>query len=167
MMSTRPGFSLIRPIVIIACAAIVLVILFIVFNPARRIRMRRNATRATDVALILSAVQAYRTTNGTLPPGIDTDGEHVQIIGRNPGSCGVIVCADYALPATGCTIENLATSLQPFIATLPADPKTGTDSDTRYFINRDAGNGVTVGACDPESEDPSDALPPPILEATE
>jgi len=167
MMSNRPGFSLIRPIVIVACAAIVLVILFIVFNPARRIRIKRNATRATDIALILSAVQAYRTENGTLPPGIDTDAERVQLIGRNPGSCGVITCADYVLPTTGCTIEHLGASLQPFIATMPADPKTGTDSDTRYFINRDAGGGVTVGACDPESEDPSDALPPPVLEVTE
>ncbi len=131
------------------------------------IRVNRNARRTKDVALIMQAVQAYYSGNGSLPPGIDTDAGSVQIIGSNAGICAVIACPRYALPASQCAIGDLGTSLRPYLENIPADPKTGTDSDTRYFINQDARQVVTVGACDPESEDPSDVLPPPVIEVTQ
>ncbi|MDO8468330.1 MAG: type II secretion system protein [Candidatus Peribacter sp.] len=166
-MDNRNGFSLLRLIVLIACAAIALVIIFIVLNPAKRIRLNRNSRRTADVTAILQATQAYRSEQGTLPPGIDTDTASVQMIGRNPGDCGAITCQGHRLPASDCAIRNLDESLQPYLQNMPMDPKSGSESDTRYFINRDAQQAVTVGACNAESEDPSDASPPPVIEVTQ
>jgi len=166
-MHNRNGFSLLRLIVLIACVAIALVIAFIVLNPAKRIRQNRNARRTADVATILQAVQAYRSGRGTLPPGIDADAASVQIIGRNPGDCGSIACGGHALPASDCVIRDLDASLQPYLKNMPMDPKSGSESDTRYFINQNEQHAVTVGACDAESEDPSDASPPPVIEVTQ
>ncbi|MDD4286858.1 MAG: hypothetical protein PHO20_05715 [Candidatus Peribacteraceae bacterium] len=168
-MSHRSNFSLTRFIVLIALAAIAMIIIFILADPARRIRANRNARRAADVTAILNAVQAYQSAKGTLPPGIDTDAKSVQIIGAHPGDCAVIACPGHALPEMSCTLEDLEGNLQPFLGQFqfPTDPKTGTDSDSRYFINQDARHAVTVGACDAETEDLSNEETPPAIEVTQ
>ncbi|MDD5103246.1 MAG: type II secretion system protein [Candidatus Peribacteraceae bacterium] len=167
LMINRYGFSLIRLIVLIACIAIAAVMIFIALNPARRIRANRNARRTADVTAILQATQAYVSENATLPPDIDTDVGSVQLIGRNPGDCATIRCPGHALPAEHCAIPDLDASLQPYLGNMPADPKSGSESDTRYFINQDANHAVTVGACDAETEDLSDTTAPPIIEMTQ
>lgn len=166
-MNNRYGFSLIRLIVLIAFVAIIAAIIFIVVNPTKWIRANRNARRTSDVTAILQATQAYLSEKGTLPPGIDTDAASVQIIGRNPGDCAVISCRGRALPASGCTIRDLDVSLQPYLKNMPMDPKSGSESDTRYFINQDARHAVTVGACDTENEDPGDTSSLPVIEVTQ
>lgn len=165
-MLNRSGFSLVRAIVILAACALAAVLLFILFNPARRIRAERNARRTADIALILNAVQEYRTKNGILPTEIDTDPTSVQIIGQNPGACGAVRCHDDRLPMEGCAIADFEAVLQPFLTRVPVDPKSGTNGDSRYYINRNEDGTVTVGACDNEGMDPSDTLPPPRLEIT-
>jgi hypothetical protein len=46
---------------------------------------------------------------------------------------------------------NLTSTLSGYLKDIPKDPSTGTASDTRYYINRNA-SVLTVGACDSEGE---------------
>ena len=166
-MHNRHGFSLIRLIVFIASGAIVVVMLFIALDPAKLISAYRNAQRTKDVMQIMQAVQSYIAANGSLPHGIDADFKSVQIIGKNPGACSVVTCRRQMLPQSNCTIQDLDVSLQPYLARMPMDPKTGSESDTRYFINQDTYHAITVGTCDAESEDSRAGQLRPIIEVTQ
>ncbi|MDD5041042.1 MAG: hypothetical protein PHX87_00895 [Candidatus Peribacteraceae bacterium] len=166
-MPHRSGFSLIAFIVLIACSAIAAVIIFILANPAQLIRARRNARRMADVTLILQAVQSYRSANGNLPADIDAEEGSVQIIGNRPANCPEITCPGHVLPSTNCIVKDLDASLRPALQKIPTDPKTGTEGDTRYFINQDADGVLTVGACDAEKEDWNSQNPAPTVEAVQ
>ena len=125
---------------VILIISILAVTVFVALNPVKRFADARDSRRWTDVDSILTAVHEYIVDNGgTAPAGISTS---EQQIGTSATACNNTNCNT---TATACL--NLATSLAPYLKSLPTDPKVGTAAITGYKIVKDTNGIVTVSAC--------------------
>lgn len=136
------GFTLIELLIVIGILAILLAIVLIALNPRQQFIDANNTKRRSDVNAILNAVHQYIAANkGSLPSAITTTSS--------------------VIASSGAGTINLCADLVPtFIADLPLDPTSGTESpassictdagatyNTGYSIVRSAaGNRITVSA---------------------
>lgn len=111
----QKGFTLIELLVVMGIIAILVAVVAVAVNPGRQFAMARDTQRRADVSAIVSAIYQYATdNNGNLPSVITTTPTD---IGTAPG------------------LIDFSTVLVPtYVASVPRDPSTGTDSDTQYII---------------------------------
>lgn len=151
-MKTR-GFTIIEMLIVIAILGILSALVLIQVDPARRIHQASNATRWSDVLTILEGIKRYQADNdSTLPStttAIDSNPSTVQIIGENVTNCS---CTGQSVISSPCGVSGLDTDLRVYMASIPMDPVSGSSDDTRYYVNVDAYEIITVGACDAEGE---------------
>lgn len=163
--SARAGFTLIELIIVVAIIAIVAATIFIALDPAKQLHTARNSTRWADITSILDGIKKYQFENdGALPP-IDGSPGSVQIVGSNVGTCGTVTCGVHTVASAGCALD-LSAQLRPYMKKLPSDPKTGTDRNSRYYVNKDEYGLISVGACDSEGEEAGGGGNPPDIELT-
>lgn len=144
--SKSGGFTLIELLVVMAILAILFALVIVAINPIRQTQQANNTKRRSDINAILNAVNQYVTDNaGQLPSGITTT---LRPIGTG-GSCSIAICGS-EFPSSSCyDLGGVVAST--YIASMPHDPVTGTDADTRYAIKKsNSNNRVTVRACDAE-----------------
>lgn len=163
----RPGFTLLELIVVIAIIIIIFAAVFVAIDPARRINSANNSRRWTDVRAVLEAVKKYQAdNNGDLPDtavAIDSDTGTVQLIGNGGFSCGSLTCNGVTIAAANCFVSELDTDLASYLKDIPYDPKDGSNSDTRYYIQKDANGFITVGSCEEEGEGVGGGGTPPVI----
>ena len=142
------GFTLIEILLVVAILAILAGIVIVAVNPARQLAQANNGQRRADVQTILNAVYQYAIDNsGALPSGIDAVTGSSQVMGTAAIGCDTTCSAVTTVAA--CT--DLSGNLTPtYVVAIPSDPSSGSVANTDYYINRDANNRVTVGACDSE-----------------
>lgn len=143
----QQGFTLIELLVVIGILAILLAITLVALNPRQNFQQANNTQRQSDVNAILNAINQYAAANkGQIPATITTT---AKTITSTAGATNVDLCA---------------TLVPTYMADLPIDPTTGTESpansvcttggatyDTQYTIEVSAtGNRVTVTAPDAE-----------------
>lgn len=161
------GFTVIELFLAVAIGVLVVGLAFLQFDPGRRSHAARNEQRWSDAHAILQAIRTSVAENGALPVSLDTETGSVQIIGDAPGNCASLVCADQIIAPDHCAVSDLESLLLRSLKRFPKDPKTGTVSDTRYYVNRDLYGIVTVGACDTEGEGPGGGGMAPLIEVTQ
>lgn len=134
------GFTLIELLLVMAIIGVLATVLMVSINPARQLAKAHDTQRQTDLYAILSAVYQYTTEHsGDLP---DTDGDPLTsnfpttltCIGTGGG------CFDLASAGEDDTIVPV------FMASIPYDPKTGSDADTDYLIYVDENDRLTASA---------------------
>ena len=162
----KKGFTLVELIIVVAILAIVAATVFVALDPAKQFHAARNSTRWADVTTIMEGIKRYEFDNDQYISGIDEDETTVQIIGSNIGPCSSANCAGYQVPSVDCALSTLQTDLRPYMKDVPQDPKTGTDRNTRYFVNQDEYGLISVGACDSEGEEKGGSGIPPTIEVT-
>jgi prepilin-type N-terminal cleavage/methylation domain-containing protein len=144
----QKGFTLIELLIVIGILAVLLAIVLIAINPQENFRQANNTQRRSDVNAILNAIHQYSSQNkGALP--------------------GTITASPQIVASTGAGTINLCADLVPtYIADLPLDPSTGTESpansictdaaatySTGYTVQKStAGNRITVAAPGAEGE---------------
>ena len=160
MKRKQSGFTLIELLVVIGILAVLLAIVLVAINPSRQFRQANNTRRSADVSAILNAITQYGADNrGAYPPGTfdvadterplsntSTDPSEVD----DAGALCALIVPDY-------------------IASLPADPTTGTGVmpttatactttvwDTGYTVTVNAAGRVTITA---DGEDPTTGDP--------
>lgn len=139
--SRQRGFTLLEILLVIGIIAVLATVVIVSLDPATRFRDARDSRRLSDIQSILSAVHQYIVDNrGTLPSGIDTTERE---IATSDSGCSIStdICS-----ATDCV--DLTEPLARYLKTLPVDPEVGTEAHTRYSIQADANNIITVRACD-------------------
>jgi len=160
-MNNQKGFTLIELIIVIAIIAILAGAIFVAIDPARRLHESRNARRITDVNTILDAIKKYQVDNsGAFYSAISalSDGDFNQIGTATTGcdrTCGTQV--------TEAPCVNLAAIGNNYMASIPKDPKTGTDAKTAYALSYDLAGTLTVVSCDAEAEGPGGSGTPPSI----
>ncbi|MFS8130463.1 MAG: prepilin-type N-terminal cleavage/methylation domain-containing protein [Candidatus Dojkabacteria bacterium] len=128
---TKPGFTLIEVLVVVALVAILAAITFIAINPAKNFADARNAQRSSDVAEILSAATQYTATQGNTVAGLGT----------------ITVCPTQTVLGSGAGNLDLTTPLvDGYIVGIPVDPSVGTAANTGYTICKTASGRITVTA---------------------
>lgn len=146
LRTNQRGFTLVELLIVIGILAVLLAIVLIAVNPQQQFREANNTARKADVNAILNAISSYAADNeGQLPAGITSTDKTVT-------------------STAGATNLDLCSTLVPtYIADLPLDPVTGTESpagsvcteasatyDTQYTVRSGSGNRVTVSAPDAE-----------------
>ena len=137
------GFTLIELLVVIGVLTVLLAIVLVAINPTRQFQQANDTQRRSDVNAILNAIHQYAADNkGALPTGISSSAKDIT-------------------STAGATNVNLCAALvSKYIADLPIDPKTGTESpansvctdsgatyDTKYTVlSSGTDSRVTVAA---------------------
>ncbi len=138
----QEGFTLIELLIVIGILGILLAIVLIAVNPQQNFKQANDTQRKADVNAIINAIGQYSSqNNGQLPAGIDAT---VRTITSTTGATNINLCS-VLVPA--------------YIADLPLDPTTGTESpdgslctdasatySTGYTVQSSAGNRITVAA---------------------
>lgn len=163
----RSGLTVIELFLAVVAVVILGGAAFLQFDPGRRSHAARNQQRWSDVHAILEAIKTSVAEKGSLPLSLDTATGSVQIIGDAPRDCASLVCAFEVIAPDHCAVSDLEPLLLKSLKRFPKDPKTGTVSDTRYYVNRDPYGVVTVGACDTEGEGLRGGGMAPLIEVTQ
>jgi prepilin-type N-terminal cleavage/methylation domain-containing protein len=149
LIGMRRGYTLIEILLVVAIIAILAGIVIIAINPAKQLADTRNSQRRVDVQTISNALYQYTLDNsGDFPSGIDNILNTSQVLGTATG-CNTTCTATSTV--TSCL--DLSSSLVPtYVVDIPMDPKTGTSTNSDYFINITADDRLVVGACEPERD---------------
>lgn len=156
MKRKQSGFTLIELLVVIGILAVLLAIVLVAINPSRQFRQANNTRRSADVSAVLNAITQY---------GADNRGSY---------PAGTFAAADVALPLSNTDTDGSVTTdagalcaliVPTYIASLPADPTSGTGTmpttatactttvwNTGYTVTVNAAGRVTVTAA---GEDPA------------
>lgn len=139
--SGNMSFTIIELLLVIAIIGILATTMMVILKPSTMLARARDSQRETDINSILMLVRQYASDHsGTLP---DTDGDSetsnfptsLTCIGTDPG------CFDLA--SAGDDDESIVPD---YSASLPKDPRTGTDGDLGYLIMVDDNNHLTSSA---------------------
>ncbi len=142
------GFTLIELLVVIGILIILLEIVLIAIDPAKRMAQARNSTRWTDVTSILEAVLQYSVDHdGDMPVEIDSDASTYQVLGIDTTSCDKL-CAGKI--ATKKCLDLSPYLVDMYLSEMPQDPKFGDEYYTSYYLNRSENGRILIGACDSE-----------------
>lgn len=111
----QKGFTLIELLVVIGILAVLLAITLIAINPARQFAQANDTKRRSDVNAILNAIDQYAADNhGSLPGTFGTCTSAAPCTLQSGGAAG--------------TVDICAPLVTKYLAALPVDPKTGTDT---------------------------------------
>lgn len=142
------GFTLLEILLVVAAIGILAGIVILAINPGKQLGDTRNAQRRIDVNTILNAVYQYSLdNNGNFPSGIDNIPATSQVLGTD-SNCDTTCAATTTIPAC----VDLSAALTPtYLVAIPRDPKTGSSTNSSYYINKRADGRLTVGSCAPEN----------------
>jgi prepilin-type N-terminal cleavage/methylation domain-containing protein len=145
----QQGFTLLEILLVVAAIAILAGIVILAINPNKQLGDTRNAERRSDVNTMMNAIYQFSLdNNGTFPTNIDAVTSTSQVFGTDGSGCDS-TCGLAGTETTACadvTSDLVAT----YISAIPSDPSTGTAGNTDYYVNKDANNRITIGACDAE-----------------
>lgn len=148
-LRAQRGFTLVELLIVIGILAVLLAIVLIAINPQQQFKEANNTARKADVNAIINAISSYAADNdGQLPAGIDSTAKTIT-------------------STSGTGNLNLCSALTPtYIADLPLDPTTGTETpagsvcsdsganyNTGYTVKSSAGNRITVAAPAAENDE--------------
>ena len=140
MNQVRKGFTLIELLATIAVIGIFATVSISALNPQRQLAKARDTQRKTDIYSIASAIYQFASEHsGDLP---DTDGNPLTSNFPTSPTCVGTGGGCFNLGAAGDTEPVVPT----YMAAMPKDPKTGTDANTGYLVNKDANGRIVLTA---------------------
>lgn len=132
----------------VAIISVLAGIVIIAINPSKQLGNTNNATRRADVNTIINAIYQYSLdNNGNFPSGVDSTAGTVQVLGTAASGCDTTCSAQTSVAAC---LDLSGTLVPDYVVDIPYDLKSGTTSNTDYYVNKLANGRLEVGSCDPE-----------------
>ena len=148
MNRSKHGFTLLEILLVVAAIGILAGIVILAINPSKQLAVTRNAQRESDVNTLLNAIYQYAIdNNGNPPSNIDSVTGTSQVIGT-VGSGADSTCTNAS--TTGAAVDLGPSLVSTYLVDIPYDPRTGSDDNTDYYVNKLANGRIVLGACDPE-----------------
>lgn len=143
----QSGFTLIELLFVLGLLIIVILLVFVLLNPEKRLAEARNATRFGEVNEIAKAVETYQVEHqGNYPPGIIED---LLMIGTSMTDCDILCGKERIETQSQCL--DLGASLKViYLPRMPVDPRKGTSEKTYYAIRKITSQNFEVISCSPE-----------------
>lgn len=135
------GFTMIELLLVITILGILASTMIIVLKPSTMLARARDSQRDTDVNSVVMLVRQYASDHSGALPDIDGDPDTNDF--PSVLTCIGTDTACFNLGDAGDDDESLVPD---YAASLPKDPKTGTDGNTGYFIMADANYHITASA---------------------
>lgn len=143
-ISFSQGFTMLELVIVISIILALGVATLIWIDPVERIGAAKQARRQDDVMTLSAALTDYAKTHKGALPVLGAVTTEKKVI-CNTQSGAQLVCdtsTEYCLK-----IDD-ADFFAKNITNLPIDPDKSSDSDTGYYIEKDANNNIIIGACD-------------------
>ena len=147
-------FSIVEILVTVALIAILTALTFFAINPEYGFAQTRNAQRLTDITKIMDAVTNYNSVQGnSFKTLISVPEGNTEIPTCITNTDSSIYIEQMAYIGTGPGNVNLRAKLIPlYIASIPMDPKGGTESNTGYKICKTDSGRVQINASFAEND---------------
>ncbi|MEK7576421.1 MAG: prepilin-type N-terminal cleavage/methylation domain-containing protein [Patescibacteria group bacterium] len=160
--SRRGGFTLIELLIVIAIIAILAGVVFVALDPLTRFRDARDSRRFADVSAVLSAIRVAQVDKGgrytygvralasvaTGTPYMITNGT------TSPSTLCNATCKGVVMNLSKCADISQLQS-RGYLGAVPLSPNgegSWSSNASGYYLQLNANNSVTVGACEAENQ---------------
>lgn len=142
------GFTLIEMLVTMGIITILSGVVLVAINPVKQLADARDSVRMNDVNSILTALhQCLVDNDGSLSPcGLSTNIPQTQI-GWETDWCHNDGCGSQTACANLLNNQTGVGPLSPYLKSIPFDPLSDDNNETRYSVETDANNIITIKAC--------------------
>jgi type IV pilus assembly protein PilA len=136
LIKRNSGFTLIEMLVVIGIIAILAAVVLVAVNPLRQFASARDSQRRSDLYAITNAVYQFAVEhNGNLPSTSTTPATTANI---PVGSGNALDIGTSGVGLEGALVPT-------YIADLPFDPLTGSDTTTGYVVFQESSGAVGTG----------------------
>ncbi|MDQ5938639.1 MAG: Type secretion system protein [Patescibacteria group bacterium] len=143
-ISFSKGFTMLELVIIVSIILGLGAAVVIWIDPVERIGAAKQAKRQDDVTVLSVAFSDYAKTHKGALPVLGTVTTTKKVICNNQTNELLTCDADIEY----CLKIDDADFFNKNITNLPIDPDKSSDSDTGYYIQKDANNNIIIGACD-------------------
>ncbi len=152
LKNRKNGFTLVELLIVIGIIVILLSVVLIAIDPAKRLKQSRDAVRRQDVGDVLEAIITYEgDNNGTIPTGIDSVSGTYQILGAGGSTgCAAVSCTNVTTLSSGACLDLSSAVVPTYLASMPIDPLTGSANNTLYAVDKNSAGRIIVASCVPE-----------------
>lgn len=143
------GYTLVELLIVVGVLGILVTGSLLLINPSQYLKKTSDADRKSDLKLLQSALELYRTNEGTYPP------DNLSGAANSLSQCsGSLV----GLEGDSCPLDMTTANM--YVQSVPTDPKLNTNY---YYDQGNPVNGYSIYAClentsDPEAVTPSNAV---------
>lgn len=141
---SKKGFTLIELLIVIGIIAVLVVVIFVSLNPLELFAESRNAQRWVKVSEFLTAIHMQTIRDlGIVPNQVDWQEGQYYVLGT--GNNCANTCGEVPVVSKCLSLSDLIKSKK--ISSFPVDPLNGDLENTGFYLYRDSGTIITVGAC--------------------
>lgn len=138
---------MIELLVVITIISILMAAVYFTVDPPALFASARNARRWGEIDSIAKAIRIYEIKEVMV--GLDSNYSKAQVLGTDTAGCDSACGAKETVPSC----LDIREAMKSLLPEIPYDPKTGTEENTDYYVNKDENGILEVGACDSELEE--------------
>ena len=143
MMSckNKQGFTMVELIVVVAVLLVLSAATFSWIDPLARVGEAKNKKRIEDINVVSAALANYAAAHEGVLPVLGSINTNKKVLCASQSGSNLSCAGDSQL------CLSVDDDFYKYLGTLPYDPDKTSNTDTGYYLQKDADNNLIVGAC--------------------